>query len=204
MRAIIYIAFFLFPFQIFAQGTLTVIGKTDKALPEHRYILNLSLQEIIPDGYQIRKAVSISDVKDNFISELKSVGLDFDKFENNLFYEFSMAYGQQKAIEYYQYMTSDKEEIRKIKALADDKTNGTSILNIEITCVRLSPEELAELSSKSIADAKNSALLLAKKLNKNIGRILSIEDKNSRSQTISVYGTLIPQTHSIKVTFELK
>lgn len=204
MRAIIYIAIFLFPFHVFAQGTLTVVGNTDKPAPEYRYILNLSIQEIIPDGYKIRKAVSISEVKANYVSKLKSVGLDFNNFENNLFYEFSMAYGQRKAIEYYLYISSDKENIRKIIVLADDKTNGTSILNIEIICVKLKPKELAYLSSKSIENATSTALLLAKKLGKSIGGIISIEDKNTYTQTTSPYGTSIPQTHSVKVTFELK
>lgn len=185
------------------KNTIVVVGETEKVVVDDSYTLVIALQQILVYEGQIEVEVTSLDmVKKNFIKKLEKVGIDFSRFKRNTYYEFAMAYSQSKELsEYYFLRTSDKEEFRKLIEL---KSAGMSISNTEIETAKLTDKQLVELSIKAIANAKEKAEAIAKKLNKNIGEIVRISDLNTNAQFIQGYGTTATQAHAVTVAYELK
>ena len=184
------------------ENTITVIGETDKNLVDENYVVLIALQQVLVyEGSAEVEATSLKVVKQNVIKKLKDLDIDFNRFKRNTYYEFSMAYSQNRESAYYFLKTSDKEEVRKILNL---KSAGMSIANIEVETTALTDQELVDLSVKAIANAKEKATAIAAKMNKSIGEIVSITDQNTNSQYLQSYGTTTLQPHSVTVTFELK
>jgi len=184
------------------ENTITVIGETDKNLVDENYVVLIALQQVLVyEGSAEVEATSLKVVKQNVIKKLKDLDIDFNRFKRNTYYEFSMAYSQNRESAYYFLKTSDKEEVRKILNL---KSAGVSIANIEVETTALTDPELVDLSAKAIANARERAAAIAGKMNKSIGEIVSITDQNTNSQYLQSYGTTTLQPHSVTVTFELK
>lgn len=184
------------------ENTITVIGETDKNLVDENYVVLIALQQVLVyEGSAEVEATSLKVVKQNVIKKLKDLDIDFNRFKRNTYYEFSMAYSQNRESAYYFLKTSNKEEVRKILNL---KSAGVSIANIEVETTALTDPELVDLSAKAIANARERATAIARKINKSIGEVVSITDQNTNSQYLQSYGTTTLQPHSVTVTFELK
>ncbi|NRS89843.1 hypothetical protein HNQ02_002777 [Flavobacterium sp. 7E] len=185
------------------KSTIEVVGETEKVVGDDSYTLVIALQQILAyEGQLDVEATSLDVVKKNFIKELEKIGIDFSRFKRNSYYEFAMVYSQNKELsEYYFLRTSDKDEFRKLTQL---KSPGMSISNTEIEAAKLTDKQLIELSTKAIANAKEKAETIAKKLNKNIGEIVKISDLNTNAQFIHGYGTTAKQAHTVTVAYELK
>ncbi|WP_405369274.1 SIMPL domain-containing protein [Nonlabens sp. Asnod2-A12] len=183
------------------ENTITVIGETDKNLVDENYVVLIALQQVLVyEGSAEVEATSLKVVKQNVIKKLKDLDIDFNRFKRNTYYEFSMAYSQNRESAYYFLKTSNKEEVRKILNL---KSAGMSIANIEVETTALTDQDLVDLSVKAIANARERATAIAGKMNKSIGEIVSITDQNTNSQYLQSYGTTTLQPHSVTVTFEL-
>lgn len=205
MKKFIFLMALLFTVPLIAQehkNTITVIGETDTKVDDQSYTILIAIQQILVyEGQTEVEATSLEEVKKNYINKLADLGIDFSRFRRNTYYEFAMSYGQNRDSEYYYLKTSNKEDVRKIIKL---KLAGTSIANADIEAVKITNNQLVELSKKAIDDAKEKAEALAKKLDKTIGDIVAIADQNTNMQYIQSYGTSTVQSHSVTVTFELK
>jgi len=183
-------------------NTITVIGETDTKVDDQNYTILIAIQQImVYEGQSEVEATSIEVVKENYINKLADLGIDFSRFRRNTYYEFSMAYGQNRKSEYYHLKTSNKDDVKKIIQI---KQAGTTVVNVDIEANKLSTKQLAELSKQAIDDARDKADALASKLEKTTGEIVTIADQNTTLQYIQNYGTSSVQSHSVTVTFELK
>ncbi|MFB9052149.1 SIMPL domain-containing protein [Formosa undariae] len=204
MKNIIYLMVLMFALPSIAQdnkNTISVIGETEKQALDDSYIILITLQQVmVYEGQGEVEATSLDVVKENYIKKAAEAGIDFNKFKRNTYYEFAISYSQNRESASYYLKTSDKAEVRKIMLL---KSAGMSITNIDIETNKLTEQELVELSVKAIANAKERAKAMAKKMNKTIGEIVSISDTNTSKQYVLDYGTSGTQTHSVSVSFEL-
>ncbi|WP_159023946.1 SIMPL domain-containing protein [Formosa sp. L2A11] len=205
MKKIIYLLVLLFALPSIAQeskNTIEVIGEAEKVISDDSYTILIALQQVmVYEGQVETEATSLAVVEKNYIKKLEEAGVDFNRFKRNTYYEFAMSYSQSRESAYYYLKTSDKDEVRKIMQL---KSSGMSIANIDIETTKLTDQELVDLSIKAIANAKEKAEAIAKKMNKTIGEIVKISDQNSSFQYIQSYGTSTKQTHGVTVSFELK
>ncbi|WP_225035444.1 SIMPL domain-containing protein [Winogradskyella sp. SM1960] len=205
MKKIIFLMALVFSVPLIAQehrNTITVVGETQAALGNSSYTILISLQPIfVYEGQTEVEVASLAEAKQNYIKQLKAIGIDFSRFKRNAYYEFMTSYSSNRASEYYYIKTSNKEEVRKITRL---KSAGMSIANTDIDAHILSKEQLVDLSKKAIDNAEEKAEALAKKIDKTIGEIVTIVDQNTSEQYMQSYGTSTSQTHIVTVTFELK
>ena len=184
------------------KNTIVVYGEAEKTVLDDSYTVLIALQQILVyDGQVEVEATSLDDVREKAIKNFKAIGIDFKRFKRSTYYEFSSAYGQGRESAYYYLKTFDEAEVRKIIKL---KSSGMSISNIEVEAKKLSGEQLADLSLQAITNAKEKAELIAKKMDKTIGAVVSVSDLNTNIQYVQSYGTSTFQIHGVTVTFELK
>lgn len=205
MKKLIYLVALFFTIPLISQeqsNTISVIGETEKTITDENYTVIIALQQImVYDGQVEVEATSLEDVTRNYIKKLDEAGIDFSRFRRNNYYELAMSYGQNREAAYYYLKTTNKDEARKIINL---KSSGVSVASSEVESKKLTDKELAALSVKAIENARQKAELIAKKLNKTIGEIVSISDQNTNAQYNQSYGTKSLQPHSVTVAFELK
>ena len=205
MKKLIYLVALFFTIPLVSQeqnNTIEVLGETEKRIADQNYTVIIALQQImVYDGQVEVEATSLEDVKRNYIKKLDEIGIDFSRFRRNTYYELAMSYGQNREAAYYYLRTTNKDEARKIINL---KSSGASIASSEVEPKKLTNQELSELSTKAIENARKKAELISKQINKTIGEIVSISDLNTNTQYIQSYGTTSLQPHSVTVTFELK
>ena len=205
MKKLIYLIALFFTIPLISQeqsNTISVIGETEKTITDENYTVIIALQQImVYDGQVEVEATSLEDVTRNYIKKLDEAGIDFSRFRRNNYYELVMSYGQNREAAYYYLKTTNKDEARKIINL---KSSGVSVASSEVESKKLTDKELVALSVKAIENARQKAELIAKKLNKTIGEIVSISDQNTNAQYNQSYGTNKLQPHSVTVAFELK
>ena len=205
MKNIIYLVVLMFALPAFAQdsnNTITVVGETQKQVLDDSYIILITLQQImVYEGQGEIEATSLDLVRENYIKKAEAAGIDFSKFKRNTYYEFAMSYSLNRESACYYLKTSDKDEVRKIMQL---KSAGVSIENVDMKSAKLTDQELVELSTLAIENARVRAEAIAGKLNKLIGEIVNISDANTSEQYVLDYGTSNTQAHSVSVSFELK
>jgi len=205
MKKIICLLGLVFTIPVISQecnNVISVVGETQKTVQDDNYNILINLQQImVYEGQGEVEATSLEQVRKNYIKKLEEVGIDFSRFRRNNYYEFAMSYSQNRESESYFLRTSNQNEIRKIIRL---KSAGMSISNIELEAKKLTDKQLADLSIKAIDNAKQKAAIIAKKMNKTLGDIVSIEDGNTSEQYIYNYGTKATQNHNVTVSFELK
>ncbi|MEL0652661.1 SIMPL domain-containing protein [Algibacter sp. TI.3.09] len=205
MKKLIYLVALFCTIPLISQeqsNTISVIGETEKTIIDQNYTVIIALQQImVYDGQVEVEATSLEDVTRNYIKKLNEAGIDFSRFRRNTYYELAMSYGQNRETAYYYLKTTNKDEARKIINL---KASGVSVASSEVEPKKLTDKELAALSTKAIENAREKAELIAKKLNKTIGKIVSISDQNTNTQYIQSYGTTSLQPHSVTIAFELK
>lgn len=205
MKKLIYLVALFFTIPLVSQeqnNTIEVLGETEKRIADQNYTVIIALQQImVYDGQVEVEATSLEDVKRNYIKKLDEIGIDFSRFRRNTYYELALSYGQNREAAYYYLRTTNKDEARKIINL---KSSGASIASSEVEPKKLTNQELSELSTQAIENARKKAELISKQINKTIGEIVSISDLNTNTQYIQSYGTTSLQPHSVTVTFELK
>jgi uncharacterized protein YggE len=205
MKKIILLMVVLFTLSSIAQenrNIITVVGETEISVEDSSYTILVSLQQILVyEGQGEVEVASVSKVKDNYIKKLDDLGIDFNRFHRNEYYEFASTYGQGRVTEYYYLKTSNKDDVRKIINL---KLAGTSITNTEIKANKLTNDQLVNLAKKAIDNAREKAESLAKKMNKTVGEIVNIVDKNTSEHHTQSYGTSRLQSHVVTVSFELQ
>jgi hypothetical protein len=203
MKKLIFILL-VFTSPIFAQEgikTITVIGKTEKQIQIGSYHLTISLHQITPDGYQQSESKSLAQIKQAYSNKLKAVGVNFSTFKENKPLYAYMSHNESNDVVYYSYSTTSSFEIRKVIA---QKMSGMRIYNVEVIAKEKTNDELVNLASKAIINAKVTAQKIADKLNKKIGAIMKIENSNTADQYLDYYKPNKPQKHYITVTFTLE
>jgi len=204
MKKLIYLVALFFTIPLISQeksNIIAVVGETEKEIIYQNYTVIIGLQQVmLYDGQSEVEATSLENATSNYKKKLEEIGIDFNRLKRNIYYEFSMSYGQNRETAYYYFRTADLDEIKKIINL---KSTGASIVSSEIEPKELTDQELAELSLKAIENARQKANNIAKKLNKTIGDIVNITDLNTNAQYIQSNGTKSLQPHSLNVSFEL-
>jgi len=205
MKKLIFLMALIVTMPLIAQeqrNTITVVGETQAAIEDNSYTILISIQPIyVYEGQAEVEVASLAESKQNYINQLKTIGIDFSGFQRNTYYEFVTSYSSSRTSEYYYFKTSSKDEVRKITRL---KSAGTSVANTEIEPNILSKEQLVNLSEKAIDNARKKAEALATKIDKTIGEVVAVVDQNTSEQYMQSYGTATSQTHIVTVSFELK
>ncbi|PKV49894.1 uncharacterized protein DUF541 [Aquimarina sp. MAR_2010_214] len=181
--------------------TITIIGEANKQIEVNTYSLTISLKQIVADGYQQLEPKSLSQVKQLYSDKLKSIGVDFSKFQKNVLYQLYSSYSQVSEISHYNYVTTSEEEMVEI---IKQKMNGLTIIQVEAKAKEKNNTELAALTHTAIEDAKVKAKKTADLLNKKLGHIIKIENPNSRTQYINMYKPDEIQKHLVTVTFTIE
>lgn len=203
MKYTIYLLFLICSSPIFSQETqnaIEVVGETEATITIDRYNMLINIKEVLADGYRNLEAKSLDEVTNTYKSKLKTVGIDFAKFQKNTSYKLYAGTSEINEVMYYNYTSNSSEEVEKIMAL---KTPGVRVTNVEIIAKEKSAEELATISHKAILNAKSIAQKMAEKLNKNIGDIIAIRSSNTSSQYIDINKITSTQKYYVTVSFKL-
>ncbi|MBG6133152.1 hypothetical protein IWQ47_004514 [Aquimarina sp. EL_43] len=180
-------------------NTISVIGECSKKVDIEKYIINVEFREVMADGYQNIESKSISQLKEDYKNKLNTIGVDFEKFKENVLYKItSTGYGAQA---YYFYVTKSLDEVKKIHA---QKMKGVTITWVDVIAKEKTNEEMMVLNKKAIQDARGKATRIAGSINKKVGSIQSIKDTNYKQQYYNVNKSQELQKHYITVTFVLE
>lgn len=204
MKKLVFIVFLLTVTSVVSQEnntTLTIVGETNKQIEVNNYFITISLKQIVADGYQQLEPKSLSQVKQLYSDKLKTIGVDFSKFQKNVLYQLYASYSEVNDVSYYNYATASEEEMIKI---IKQKMNGLTIVQIEAVAKEKNNTEWSALTLAAIEDAKVKAKKTADHLNKKLGRIVKIENSDSRTQYINMYKPEEVQKHLVTVTFTLE
>lgn len=164
------------------------------------YVIHIQLKDVKSDGYSNFETKTLDEVKAEYKNKLTSIGVDFNKFSedrNQFIYSgYSDNYNESA---YFKYISnSETETINIIKT----KIPGSMIQNVEINTEHFSSEKIGELSALAIKNAKEKAEKVAKNLNKKLGEIISINDRNYSTPTYTYYG-VENLRYVVEVKFEL-
>ncbi|WP_024768911.1 SIMPL domain-containing protein [Aquimarina macrocephali] len=181
--------------------TLTIVGEANKKIEVNNYYLTISLKQLVANGYQQLEPKSLSQVKQLYSDKLKTIGVDFSKFQKNVLYQLYASYSEVNDISYYNYATTSEEEVIKI---TKQRMNGLTIMQVEAVAKEKNNTEWAALTLTAIEDAKVKAKKTADHLNKKLGDIIKIENSDSRTQYINMHKPGEIQKHLVKVTFTLE
>ncbi|WP_062053221.1 hypothetical protein [Aquimarina longa] len=207
MKKIIFIAFILLRVtSAIAQennnSTLSIIGETDKKIVINNYRITIALKEIVSNGYQQTEPKSLSEVTQLYSDKLKGIGVDFGKFnKNNLYKVYTSSYSEVGDVAYYNYTSSSEEEILKV---IKQKSTGLTVIQTEASPKKLTNEEWANLTNAAIQDAKIKGKKIASHLSKKLGKIITIENTDTKTQHIASYRPNEIQKHLVKVVFTLE
>lgn len=181
--------------------TITVTGETNTQTGIERYLITVSLKQIVPDGYQQLEPKSLDEVKQTYRDKLKSVGVDFNKFQKNVVYRLYASYSDVTDIEYYNYNATSEEEAMKI---ITQKVSGLTIVQVEAKAKEQTNTQWADLTLKAIEDAKVKAQKTASSLGKTLGKIKKIENSSTNTQYVNITNPREVQKHYVTVTFALE
>ena len=181
------------------QNSITVFGETLNDIKIKEYIINIEFREIVSDNYRNVDGKTIDELKKAYASALSKVNIDFSQFEEDLLYRIT-SYSYNTS-EFYLYQTSSLDEVQRVLS---QKMEGVTNVRVDILAEELNHNRIGELSKKAIEDAKNQAIIIASKLQKKIGKILSIENSNYRSQVFYSGRMKEPTKYQVKVTFLLE
>ena len=181
------------------QNSITVFGETLNDIKIKEYIINIEFREIVSDNYRNVDGKTIDELKKAYASALSKVNIDFSQFEEDLLYRIT-SYSYNTS-EFYLYQTSSLDEVQRILS---QKMEGVTNVRVDILVEELNHNQIGELSKKAIEDAKNQAIIIASKLQKKIGKIITIENSNYRSQVFYSGRMKEPAKYQVKVTFLLE
>lgn len=182
-----------------SNSTITVMGECSKKVDIEQYIIHVEFREIVADGYQNIESKNIAQLTTEYKHKLSNVGVDFDKFEENVLYRIaSIAYTTQS---YYFYTTKSLDEVKRILA---QKMKGVTITWVDIIAKEKTNEDMMVLNKKAILDARDKATQIAESINKKIGDIQSIEDSSYKHQYYNSTRSKESQKHYVKVIFTLE
>ncbi|WP_074408252.1 MULTISPECIES: hypothetical protein [Aquimarina] len=204
MKKLVFIVLLLTVTSVISQennATLTIVGEANKQIEVNNYVLTISLKQLVANGYQQLEPKSLSQVKQSYSDKLKTIGVDFSKFQKNVLYQLYASYSEVNDISYYNYTTASEEEVIKI---TKQRMNGLTIMQVEAVAKEKNNTEWAALTLTAIEDAKVKAKKTADHLNKKLGHIIKVENSDSRTQYINMHKPEEIQKHLVKVTFTLE
>ncbi|WP_025666646.1 SIMPL domain-containing protein [Aquimarina megaterium] len=204
MKKLVFIVLLLTVTSVISQEnntTLTIVGEAKKQIEIDSYSLTISLRQIVANGNLNFELASLSQITQNYKDKLKTIGVDFSKFQKNVLLQLYTSYSEAHDVSYYNYATTSEEEMIKI---IKQKMNGLTIVQVEAVAKEKNNTEWSALTLAAIEDAKVKAKKTADHLNKKLGRIVKVENSDSRTQYINMYKPEEIQKHLVTVTFTLE
>ena len=203
--------FLLFSLSSFSQdlmdNQIRVVGQYQETLTATKYQLLIPIQEVtsLIDG--VKKVVkTMDDVKKDFLTYLKNEKLytgDLTFVSLN-----SQNYGNKTSN--FSFEISDFDKAHQI--VQNTKISGINNITIKYL-FDYTDDFLNQLSAKAIDNAKLKAEFMAKKIGKNIGRLLIVDDKTNNEMSLFGPSKLLTKTsdkdsrqevgYSIFITYEL-
>ncbi|UOB18515.1 SIMPL domain-containing protein [Abyssalbus ytuae] len=163
------------------------------------YTAYVHIKELIPDGYSyVSDKKTVDQVFTDYKNKLVEKKVDVQKLKENELLFFYTGYQESVEQKFYTFKTTSQSEF---KTFLKTKINGIYFLNIEVFFDNLSTEDIAGLSAKAINDARERAEKIAEKMNRKIGKVLYIENKNTKNVYSNYYQA--PNIHAVGVEFEL-
>ncbi len=193
------IVFLVLTMGVFAQevpNTIKVSGVHQYTVaPEYTVKMILSLNNV----YYEYERMTFEEIKSNYLEKLEKAGIPANAIK-----EDALAYalvGYEKEGTILVYKTTSLEMVKKIlsvKSIGVTKSDITSK-------AELSNEQTATYAKAAFEDAKNKAEAIAKKLGRNVGKAVSINDSNYKILNESLYynAALNSKQYGVSVSFEL-
>jgi len=176
--------------------TISVSGiHTYTIQPEFTIKMMVSLQNVYYD-----ESMSFSEVKAIYKEKLVHAGIDASKIqEDNLGY---VLIGYDKKGTIITFKTTSIDEVQKFLNV---KSPGVSKSEVKLE-TNLSEEQMLTYAAAAFEDAKKKAGLLAKKIGKNIGEVVSIGDTNRSkiSESLYYHDDINSKDYYISVSFILE
>ncbi|WP_284650940.1 SIMPL domain-containing protein [Flavobacterium terrisoli] len=201
----------LLSYQSFSQDVkenqIRVVGKYQETLFAKKYELNFIIQEVTSmSGGEKQVLKSMDAVKKEFLAYLKSEKLfegDFTFMNQN-----NQSYGNKGSN--YSFVVADLNKANQIV----QSTKIAGINNITIKYLfEYDDDDINKLAAKAIDNAKSKADFMAKKLNKKIGAVISVDDNTNNEISLLGNANLFAKKsdkeaqqevgYSIFITYEL-
>lgn len=163
------------------ENQIRVVGKYQETLVAGKYELLIPIQEVTSmTGGEKQVLKSMNDVKKEFLNYLKNEKL----YNGDLTFVNLNSPGYGNKVSNYTIEISDLDKANQI--IQNTKIAG--INNITIKYIfQYDDHFFNELSAKAIDNAKSKAEFMANKLNKKIGKVISVDDNTTNE--MSLFGT---------------
>ncbi len=175
---------------------ISVTGKHQYAIaPEFSAKMILSMVNVYYDA----QTTNIAELKSTYMEKLAKAGIPTEQVVEKPFHYAMLGYDKEGTV--YEFKTKSIETLQKflmVKAIGVQK-NDT---NLKTT---LTDQQMAEYATAAYEDAKEKASMLAKKIDRKIGKATFINDSNRNEIVESLYygSSADTRDYQISVTFEL-
>ncbi|MDY7396559.1 SIMPL domain-containing protein [Aureibaculum sp. 2210JD6-5] len=144
--------------------------------------------------------ITFEKIKSDYFGKLKNSNVDITKLKEDELAYTAMGYRKKGMV--YQFETTSQEKFIELLSVG---FSGVNVNEKYVHYKDLSSQQVGELSSKAIADAKTRAEIIAKSAGKKIGGILSLNNYKEESKR-GFYSTrdLTDHIFSVSVRYELQ
>ena len=178
------------------QSSISINGSyTYDISPEYSAKMIVSMSNVYYDV----QAVTLSEVKSGYLDKLAKVGISSDRLTENALYYSLMGYEKEGTI--LVFKTKSLEEMQKflsVRAIGISKSDTT--FNAQLT-----KEQMASYAKAAFDNAKEKAEAIAKKIDRKVGKAISISDSNQNKIEESLYygNSTNSKDYYVSVSFEL-
>lgn len=180
-------------------NSISVNGSSSHLVSPKNVKVGFSISDIQPNEYRKTRYKKQSDVFNEFKDKLIQIGITSSLNISNSF-QNDFWQNQNQESEYYTIVLKDITDVKKI---VKNLNEGVRITSIHYIYDPLSSTVKDNKLSEAIKDAKDKASLIAKKVNKKVGEVITINflsDYDLPSETTTLFEVL---EISINITFEL-
>jgi len=199
-KILLSLALILATMNIFAQENTTnqlrVTGShTYKIMPEYTAKMVVSISNV----YYNAETTTQAEILAKYIEKLGKVGIEANRIKEDKLHYVLMGYDKEGTV--VEFKTKSLNEMQKfltVKSMGVSKSE--TMFNTKLT-----DEEMADFAKGAFADAKKKAEALAKKIDKKIGKAISISDSNTSKINESLYyrSPINEREYFLSVSFEL-
>lgn len=162
-------------------------------IAEYQATIILTLDNYYYDSGEV---CTFEELNNKFLKKLEEAGIDKKLLTEDKF-EYQNKYYKKDGTAYHFAAASEEDFIK----LSEIRLNGLSISNKKYL-VDMSEESYFELYDKAFAEAKKKADYMAKKVDRKIGKVVMISDRNYTKNKYA-YSNNDESYFSIRVAFEL-
>ncbi len=193
--------------EVSTQKFIRIVGLAEKTLDNEGLKIELTLSEIGGNQYQQIIPKSLEEIKTEFVSALKSNGIDAASLESDLMKNITKGNYNKIRSEHFTLTVANESQASLVSQMAQD---GLKVNSINYLFSDSYDTYLDAMTISAIEDAKRKALNIAKSINKKVGEVLNIDDmknvSNENSSPTSKYGNKSSTKvlrYRVNVTFEL-